>query len=206
MVSESVGAPTTLEMESIEELIKRINRNTAAQIEQTARFERWAIDMGLAPPKIQEREPTELERLIQAWELPLPEPREVELPLPEPREGELPLPEPREVELPLPEPREVELPLPEPREVELPLPEPREVELPLPEPREVELPLPEKEGALFPSSQSVRKGNDFGHCDSAPFLDGWLPTDPGMNCQTIQYEAHSSCSTAPSQIGREIVD
>ncbi|MGH0159575.1 UNVERIFIED_CONTAM: hypothetical protein FKN15_075086 [Acipenser sinensis] len=39
MVSESVGAPTTLEMESIEELIKRINRNTAAQIEQTARQE-----------------------------------------------------------------------------------------------------------------------------------------------------------------------
>ncbi|MGH0125535.1 UNVERIFIED_CONTAM: hypothetical protein FKN15_005439 [Acipenser sinensis] len=85
----------------------------------------------------------ELERLIQAWKLPLPEPIEVELPLPEPREVELPLPESREVELPLPEPREVELPLPEPREVELPLPEPKEEELPLPEPREVELPLPE---------------------------------------------------------------
>ncbi|MGH0170985.1 UNVERIFIED_CONTAM: hypothetical protein FKN15_002272 [Acipenser sinensis] len=83
MVAESVGAPTTLEMESIEELIERINRNTAAQIEQTAKFERWAIDMGLAPPKSQEREPTELERLILAWELPLPEPREEELPLPE---------------------------------------------------------------------------------------------------------------------------
>ncbi|MGH0126629.1 UNVERIFIED_CONTAM: hypothetical protein FKN15_030185 [Acipenser sinensis] len=151
MVAESVGAPTTQEMESIEELIERINRNTAAQIEQTARYERWAIEMGLAPQKRQKREPTELERLIQAWKLPLPEPREVELPLPELREVELPLPEPREVELPLPEPREVELPLPEPTEVELPLPEPREVELPLPEPREVELPLPEpREVELLP--------------------------------------------------------
>ncbi|MGH0185488.1 UNVERIFIED_CONTAM: hypothetical protein FKN15_018123 [Acipenser sinensis] len=150
MVSESVGAPTTLEMESIEELIERINRNTAAQIEQTTRYERWAIEMGLAPQKRQKREPTELERLIQAWKLPLPESIEVELPLPEPREVELPLPEPREVELPLPEPREVELPLPEPREVELPLPEPREVELPLPEPREVELPLPEPREVELP--------------------------------------------------------
>ncbi|MGH0136415.1 UNVERIFIED_CONTAM: hypothetical protein FKN15_061062 [Acipenser sinensis] len=87
---ESVGAPTTLEMDSIEELIGRINRNTAAQIEQTARYERWAIEMGLAPQKRQKREPTELERLIQAWKLPLPEPIEVELPLPEPTEVELP--------------------------------------------------------------------------------------------------------------------
>ncbi|MGH0121451.1 UNVERIFIED_CONTAM: hypothetical protein FKN15_009104 [Acipenser sinensis] len=87
-------------MESIKELIERINRNTAAQIEQTARYERWAIEMGLAPQKRQKREPTELERLIQAWKLPLPEPIEMELPLPEPREVELPLPEPREVELP----------------------------------------------------------------------------------------------------------
>ncbi|MGH0163190.1 UNVERIFIED_CONTAM: hypothetical protein FKN15_060660 [Acipenser sinensis] len=63
MVSESVGALTTLEMESIEELIERINRNTAAQREQTARLERWAAEMGLAPPKTQEREPTELEQL-----------------------------------------------------------------------------------------------------------------------------------------------
>ncbi|MGH0163316.1 UNVERIFIED_CONTAM: hypothetical protein FKN15_004724 [Acipenser sinensis] len=49
-------------------------------------------------------------------------------------------------------------------------------------------------------------GDDFGHCDYAPFLAGWLPTDPGMNCQTNQYEALCSCYTAPSQIGREIVD
>ncbi|MGH0140270.1 UNVERIFIED_CONTAM: hypothetical protein FKN15_040737 [Acipenser sinensis] len=145
-------------MESIEELIERVKRNTAVQIEQSARYERWAIDMGLAPPKTQEREPTKLERLIQAWEqasttplLPeprgeeplLPEPRGEELPLPEPRGEELPLPEPRGEELPLPEPRGEELPLPEPRGEELPLPEPRGEELPLPEPRGEELPLPE---------------------------------------------------------------
>ncbi|MGH0154211.1 UNVERIFIED_CONTAM: hypothetical protein FKN15_032194 [Acipenser sinensis] len=152
-------------------LIEQINEKAAAQKEQ---LERWEREMGLAPQKRQEREPTELELLLQKWEqarvapqspepeeeelppeprgeeLPLPEPRGEELPLPDPREVELPLPEPREVELPLPEPREVELPLPEPREVELPLPEPREVELPLPEPREVELPLPEPREVELP--------------------------------------------------------
>ncbi|MGH0117743.1 UNVERIFIED_CONTAM: hypothetical protein FKN15_039039 [Acipenser sinensis] len=104
-------------MESIEELIARINRNTAAQIEQTARFERWAIDMGLAPPKTQEREPTELEWLIQVWELPPPEPRGEEPPLPEPRGEEPPLPEPRGKEPPLPEPRgeAKSIPPPQPR-------------------------------------------------------------------------------------------
>ncbi|MGH0168150.1 UNVERIFIED_CONTAM: hypothetical protein FKN15_062899 [Acipenser sinensis] len=51
--------------------------------------------------------------------------------------------------------------------------------------------------------QADKLGDGFGHCD---FLDGWLPTDPGMNYQTIQYEAFCSCYTAPSQIGREIVD
>ncbi|MGH0131827.1 UNVERIFIED_CONTAM: hypothetical protein FKN15_048181 [Acipenser sinensis] len=161
MVSESVGAPTTLEMESIEELIERINRNTAAQREQTAQFERWAIEMGLAPPKTQEREPTELERLIQAWEQasaapqspeprgeepPLPEPRGEEPPLPEPRGEEPPLPEPRGEEPPLPEPRGEEPPLPEPRGEEPPLPEPRGEEPPLPEPRGEEPPLPEPRG------------------------------------------------------------
>ncbi|MGH0129622.1 UNVERIFIED_CONTAM: hypothetical protein FKN15_034499 [Acipenser sinensis] len=110
MVSESVGAPTTLEMESIEELIERIKRNTAAQIEQTAKFERWAIQMGLAPPKTQEREPTELELLLQKWEQACaaaqsPEPEREEPLLPEPRGEELLLPEPRGEELPLPEPR-----------------------------------------------------------------------------------------------------
>ncbi|MGH0178837.1 UNVERIFIED_CONTAM: hypothetical protein FKN15_078509 [Acipenser sinensis] len=149
MVAECVGAPTTQRMD-FKELIEMINRNTAAQIEQT---KKWRQELGLPDPEL-----TELDLLLQKWEqpepreveLPLPEPREVELPLPEPREVELPLPEPREVELPLPEPREVELPLPEPREVELPLPEPREVELPLPEPREVELPLPEPRGEELP--------------------------------------------------------
>ncbi|MGH0115584.1 UNVERIFIED_CONTAM: hypothetical protein FKN15_024914 [Acipenser sinensis] len=90
MVSESVGAPTTQEMESIEELIARINRNTAAQIEQTARYERWAIEMGLAPQKSQEREPTELELLLQKWEQAIAAPQS-----PEPEREEPPLPEPR---------------------------------------------------------------------------------------------------------------
>ncbi|MGH0174026.1 UNVERIFIED_CONTAM: hypothetical protein FKN15_069510 [Acipenser sinensis] len=146
MVAESVGAPTTLEMESIEELIERINRNTAAQIEQTARYERWAIEMGLAPQKRQKREPTELERLIQAWKLPLPEPRGEALLLPEPREVELPLLEPRVEELQLPEPRGEQPPLPEPRGEQPPLPEPRGEQPPLPEPRGEELPLPEPRG------------------------------------------------------------
>ncbi|MGH0154748.1 UNVERIFIED_CONTAM: hypothetical protein FKN15_056829 [Acipenser sinensis] len=123
-------------MESIEQLIERINRNTAAQIEQSARFERWAIEMWLAPTKTQEREPTELERLIQAWEEPpLPEPRGEEPMLPEPRGEEPLLPEPRGEEPPLPEPRGEELPLPEPRGKKLPLPEPRGEEPPLPVPR-----------------------------------------------------------------------
>ncbi|MGH0139026.1 UNVERIFIED_CONTAM: hypothetical protein FKN15_068157 [Acipenser sinensis] len=138
-------------MESIEELIERINRNTAAQIEQTARLERWTIEMGLAPPKTQEREPTELEGLLQEWEqasgaLQSPEPRGEEPPLPEPRGEEPPLPEPRGEEPPLPEPRGEELPLPEPRGGEPPLPEPRGEEPPLPEPRGEEPPLPEPRG------------------------------------------------------------
>ncbi|MGH0129886.1 UNVERIFIED_CONTAM: hypothetical protein FKN15_053590 [Acipenser sinensis] len=52
-------------MESIEELIARINRNTAAQLEQT---ERWERELGLAPLEAREREPTELELLLQKWE------------------------------------------------------------------------------------------------------------------------------------------
>ncbi|MGH0179915.1 UNVERIFIED_CONTAM: hypothetical protein FKN15_002980 [Acipenser sinensis] len=75
MVSECVGAHTTLEMESIEELIVRINHNTAAQIEQTAKFEK---PRGEEPP--------------------LPEPRGEEPPLPEPRGEEvnsIPPPQPR---------------------------------------------------------------------------------------------------------------
>ncbi|MGH0153396.1 UNVERIFIED_CONTAM: hypothetical protein FKN15_032007 [Acipenser sinensis] len=56
------------------------------------------------------------------------------------------------------------------------------------------------------SQGHATRGLDFWYCDSALFLDGRLPTDPGMNCQTIQYGAHCSCYTAPSQVGREIVD
>ncbi|MGH0154135.1 UNVERIFIED_CONTAM: hypothetical protein FKN15_026177 [Acipenser sinensis] len=121
--------------------------------------------MGLAPQKSQEREPTELELLLQKWEQasaalqspeaereellsPLPEPRGEELPLPEPRGEKPPLPEPRGEELPLPEPRGEELPLPEPRGEEPPLPEPRGEEPPLPEPRGAEPPLPELRGEV----------------------------------------------------------
>ncbi|MGH0155423.1 UNVERIFIED_CONTAM: hypothetical protein FKN15_029803 [Acipenser sinensis] len=52
-------------MESIDELIARINRNTAAQLEQT---ERWERELGLAPLEARERESTELELLLQKWE------------------------------------------------------------------------------------------------------------------------------------------
>ncbi|MGH0165934.1 UNVERIFIED_CONTAM: hypothetical protein FKN15_049833 [Acipenser sinensis] len=98
-------------------LIEQINEKAAAQKEQ---LERWEKQMGLAPLKRQEREPTELELLLQEWEQARvapqsPEPEEEEPPLPEPREEELPLPEPEGEELLLPEPRGEELPLPEPR-------------------------------------------------------------------------------------------
>ncbi|MGH0159363.1 UNVERIFIED_CONTAM: hypothetical protein FKN15_037325 [Acipenser sinensis] len=52
-------------MESTEELIARINRNTTAQLEQT---ERWERELGLALLEAREREPTELELLLQKWE------------------------------------------------------------------------------------------------------------------------------------------
>ncbi|MGH0154357.1 UNVERIFIED_CONTAM: hypothetical protein FKN15_072907 [Acipenser sinensis] len=89
VVSESVGAPTTLEMETIEELIAMIKRNTAAQQEQN---KKRRVELGLPEP-----EPTDLDRLLQKWkvELPSQEAEEEELPLPEPRGEELPLPEPR---------------------------------------------------------------------------------------------------------------
>ncbi|MGH0161391.1 UNVERIFIED_CONTAM: hypothetical protein FKN15_041128 [Acipenser sinensis] len=73
-------------------------------------------------------EPTELERLIQAWEEPpLPEPRGEEPPLPEPRGEEPPLPEPRGEKPPLLELRGEKLPLPEPRgeAKSIPTPQPR---------------------------------------------------------------------------------
>ncbi|MGH0178818.1 UNVERIFIED_CONTAM: hypothetical protein FKN15_000248 [Acipenser sinensis] len=105
-----------------QELIERINKNTAAQKEQN---ERWEKELGLAPLKRQVREPTELELLLQRWEpergaplTPAPEPKGEELPLPEPRGEELPLPEPRGEELPLPELKGEEvksIPPPQPR-------------------------------------------------------------------------------------------
>ncbi|MGH0123002.1 UNVERIFIED_CONTAM: hypothetical protein FKN15_010278 [Acipenser sinensis] len=94
MVSESVGAPTTQRMD-LKELMEMINRNTAAQIEQT---KKWRQELGLPDP-----EPTELELLLQKWEQASvapqsPEPEGEELPLPEPRgeEGKsIPPPQPR---------------------------------------------------------------------------------------------------------------
>ncbi|MGH0149117.1 UNVERIFIED_CONTAM: hypothetical protein FKN15_051108 [Acipenser sinensis] len=44
MMAASVGAPTTQKMESIEELITRINSNTAAWVEQN---EKWRLELGL---------------------------------------------------------------------------------------------------------------------------------------------------------------
>ncbi|MGH0147714.1 UNVERIFIED_CONTAM: hypothetical protein FKN15_017521 [Acipenser sinensis] len=96
-----------------QELIEKINRNTAAQVEQN---KTWRLELGLP-----EREPTELELLLQKWELESakeakqsPAPEELVLSQ-EPEEEELPLPEPRGEELPLPEPRGEKLPLPEHR-------------------------------------------------------------------------------------------
>ncbi|MGH0117847.1 UNVERIFIED_CONTAM: hypothetical protein FKN15_003878 [Acipenser sinensis] len=94
-------------MESIEELITRINCNTAAQREQNGK---WRQEMGLPDP-----EPTELDLLLQKWEqargaplTPTPEPEGVELPSREPEGVELPSQEPEGVELPSREPEGVE--------------------------------------------------------------------------------------------------
>ncbi|MGH0156575.1 UNVERIFIED_CONTAM: hypothetical protein FKN15_031464 [Acipenser sinensis] len=95
------------------ELIERLNKNTAAQEEQTRKMERQRQELGLAPWIIQEREPTELELLLQKRELPSREPEGVELPSREPEGVELPSREPEGVELPSRETEGVELPLPE---------------------------------------------------------------------------------------------
>ncbi|MGH0153293.1 UNVERIFIED_CONTAM: hypothetical protein FKN15_024428 [Acipenser sinensis] len=126
MVAACVGAPTTQRMD-FKELIEMINRNTAAQIEQT---KKWRQEWGLPDPEL-----TELDLLLQKWEqtrdaplTPVPEPRGEEPPFPEPRGEEPPLPEPRGEEPPLPEPRGEEPPLPEPRGEEgrsIPPPQPR---------------------------------------------------------------------------------
>ncbi|MGH0126467.1 UNVERIFIED_CONTAM: hypothetical protein FKN15_028314 [Acipenser sinensis] len=49
-------------------------------------------------------------------------------------------------------------------------------------------------------------GDDSRYRNAALFLNGRLPTVPGMNCPTIQYEARSSCCTVPSLVERKIVD
>ncbi|MGH0132712.1 UNVERIFIED_CONTAM: hypothetical protein FKN15_008194 [Acipenser sinensis] len=90
------------------ELIDKINRNTAAQKEKK---ERWERELGLAPLKRLEREPTELEVLLQMWEQAgeaalSPEPEGVELPSRELEGVELLSQGPEEVrKLPPPQPR-----------------------------------------------------------------------------------------------------
>ncbi|MGH0138708.1 UNVERIFIED_CONTAM: hypothetical protein FKN15_067069 [Acipenser sinensis] len=108
----------------LKELIAMINRNTAAQKEQT---KKWRQESGLPDP-----EPTELDLLLQKWEVLLPsrEPREEELPSPEPEGEELPSLEPEGEELPSPEPEGEELPSPEPEGEEPPSPEPEGEEPP----------------------------------------------------------------------------
>ncbi|MGH0132707.1 UNVERIFIED_CONTAM: hypothetical protein FKN15_008189 [Acipenser sinensis] len=140
LVAARVGTPITQKMD-FKELIERINKNTAAQKEQTKKMVRQRQEQGLAPLLLQEWEPTELELLLQKWEqareaplTPAPEPRGEEPPLPEPRGEKTPLPKPRGEEPPLPEPRGEEPPLPEPRGEETPLPKPRGEEPLLPEP------------------------------------------------------------------------
>ncbi|MGH0128811.1 UNVERIFIED_CONTAM: hypothetical protein FKN15_052142 [Acipenser sinensis] len=104
------------------ELIEMINKNTAAQEEQTKKMERHRQELGVAPLLIQEREPTELELMLQKWELSSREAKGVELPSREPEGVELPSREPEGVELPLPEPRGEEPSLPEPPTVQCCIP------------------------------------------------------------------------------------
>ncbi|MGH0123162.1 UNVERIFIED_CONTAM: hypothetical protein FKN15_078257 [Acipenser sinensis] len=55
-------------------------------------------------------------------------------------------------------------------------------------------------------TESTRQGDDSRYRNAVFFLNGRLPTVPGMNCPTIQYEARSSCCTVPSPVEREIAD
>ncbi|MGH0166108.1 UNVERIFIED_CONTAM: hypothetical protein FKN15_064984 [Acipenser sinensis] len=79
-------------------LIDQIKRNTAAQKEQT---KRWRVELGLPEP-----EPTELDLLLQKWEVELAsrEPEGVELASREPEGVELLSREPEGMELPSREP------------------------------------------------------------------------------------------------------
>ncbi|RXN01740.1 hypothetical protein EOD39_5344 [Acipenser ruthenus] len=123
------------------DLIEMFNKNTAAQEEQTKEMERQIQELGVAPLIIQEREPTELERLLQKWELPSREPEGVELPSREPEGVELLSREPEGVELLSREPEGVALLVPEPREEEPSLPEPSSMQLSPVLPREVPSPV-----------------------------------------------------------------
>ncbi|MGH0122895.1 UNVERIFIED_CONTAM: hypothetical protein FKN15_008820 [Acipenser sinensis] len=61
MVAASVDAPKGPEMDAnLKDLIAKINWNTAAQLEQN---KKWRLELGLL-----EREPTELDLLLQKWE------------------------------------------------------------------------------------------------------------------------------------------
>ncbi|MGH0123821.1 UNVERIFIED_CONTAM: hypothetical protein FKN15_029943 [Acipenser sinensis] len=152
MVAASVGAPGDPRMD-FKELIGRFNKNTAAYKEQTRKMERQIQELGLAPLIIQEREPTELERLLQRWELPSREPEGVELPSREPEGVDLPSREPEGVDLPSREPEGVDLPSREPEGVDLPSREPEGVDLPSREPEGVDLPSREPEGVDLPSRE-----------------------------------------------------
>ncbi|MGH0129082.1 UNVERIFIED_CONTAM: hypothetical protein FKN15_069063 [Acipenser sinensis] len=96
-------------------LIDQIKRNTAAQKEQT---KRWRVELGLPEP-----EPTELDLLLQKWEVELAsrEPEGVELASREPERVELASREPEGVELPSREPGD-ELPTREPEGEDVPPP------------------------------------------------------------------------------------
>ncbi|MGH0114733.1 UNVERIFIED_CONTAM: hypothetical protein FKN15_045408 [Acipenser sinensis] len=58
----------------------------------------------------------------------------------------------------------------------------------------------------LPTTDSELLGDDSRYRNAVIFLNGRLPTVPGMNCPTIQYEARSSCCTVPSPVEKEIVD
>ncbi|MGH0159644.1 UNVERIFIED_CONTAM: hypothetical protein FKN15_072632 [Acipenser sinensis] len=88
------------------------------------KMERQRQKLGLAPLIIQEREPTELELLLQNWE----QAREASL-TPEPEGVELLSQEPEGVELLSREPKGVELPSRDPKGVVLPSREPEGMEL-----------------------------------------------------------------------------
>ncbi|MGH0149253.1 UNVERIFIED_CONTAM: hypothetical protein FKN15_038575 [Acipenser sinensis] len=175
MVAASVGAPGDPRMD-FKELIGRFNKNTAAYKEQTRKMERQIQELGLAPLIIQEREPTELERLLQRWELPSREPEGVELPSREPEGVELPSREPEGVELPSREPEGVEIPSREPRGEEPPHPEPSSMQASPALPREVPSPVivdTWPEGPTHPQARPWKRAKiDICGLEGAPYTPG----------------------------------